>query len=445
MRLRKKLAVALVLCLTAVLLCGCLVRTTDQMYCLPRRSQEHEALQKAIDSVMTGLKFSAPTFGENQQTLQMADLDGDGREEAILFAKSGGETDPLRIFVFRRGEDGYEILAELRASGSAFEQAEYAQIDGEPGLELIVGRRLGEGVPHSLAVYTFRSGKAERLLSTSYARFLTMDMTASGSRELFVLTQDQETGKGRAELYAWGADGMERSTEAVMSVSAEQVRRIVTGDMCEGTPAVFVASVYDENSIITDVYAMLDGRLTNVSLSNESGTSVETIRNYYVYAGDMDGDGLIELPKLLPSEGGESDTGEAQGLIRWYNLTGSGGERDKLTTYHNYAGGWYMTLPEVWQDQISVLPGGDGTGSSSYVFGLWKDSGDMERLFTVYAFSGEDRESRAADDANFELGRKDDVIYCAALGTGAEAATLTAEDVTGLFHFIQIAWKTGET
>ena len=69
----------------------------------------------------------------------------------------------------------------------------------------------------------------------------------------------------------------------------------------------------------------------------------------------------------------------------------------------------------------------------------------MERLFTIYAFSGEDRESRAADGANFELGRKDDVIYCAALGTGAEAATLTAADVTGLFHFIQIAWKTGET
>lgn len=445
MRLRKKLAVALVLCLTAALLCGCLVRTTDQMYCLPRRSQEHEALQKAIDSVMTGLKFSAPTFGENQQTLQMADLDGDGREEAVLFAKSTGETDPLRIFVFRRGEDGYEVIAELQASGSAFEQAEYAQIDGEPGLELIVGRRLGEGVPHSLAVYTFRSGKAERLLSTGYARFLTMDLTSSGSRDLFVLTQDEETGKGMAELYSWAEDGMERSTEAVMSVPADRVRRIVTGDMCEGTPAVFVAGVYDENSIITDVYAMLDGRLTNVSLSNESGTSVETIRNYYVYAGDMDGDGLIELPKLLPSEGGESDTAEAQGLIRWYNLTRSGGERDKLTTYHNYAGGWYMTLPETWQDRISVLPSGDGAGASGYVFGLWKDSGDMERLFTVYAFSGEDRETRAGETANFELGRKDDVIYCAALGTGAEAATLTAEDVTGLFHFIQIAWKTGET
>ena len=445
MRLWKKLAVVMILCLTAVLLCGCLVRTTDQMYCLPRRSQEHEALQKAIDSVMTGLKFSAPTFGENQQTLQMADLDGDGREEAVLFAKSAGETDPLRIFVFRRTEEGYEVMAELRGSGSAFEQAEYAQIDGEPGLELIVGRQVGEGVPHSLAVYTFRTGKAERLLSTSYARFLTMDLTSSGSRDLFVLTQDEETGKGLAELYSWGTDGMERSTEAVMSVPAERVRRIVTGDMWKGTPAVFVASVYDENSIITDVYAMLDGRLTNVSLSNEFGTSVETIRNYYVYAGDMDGDGLIELPKLLPSEGEENGTAEAQGLIRWYNLSKSGGEWDKLTTYHNYAGGWYVVLPEAWQDRISVLPGGDGAGVSSYVFGLWKDTGDMERLFTVYAFSGEDREDRAAEPSNFELGRKDDVIYCAALGTGAEAATLTEEDVTGLFHFIQIAWKTGET
>ena len=441
----KKFTVALLLCLTASLLTGCLIRTTDQMYSLPRRSQEYEDLQKAVDSVMSGLKFSAPTFGENQQTLQMADLDGDGREEAILFAKSAGETDPLRIFVFHWAEAGYEVLAELRGSGSAFEQAEYAQIDGEPGLELIVGRQLGEGVPHSLAVYSFRSGKAERLLSTGYARFLTMDLTSSGSRELFVLSQDEETGKGLAELYFWGDDGMERSAEAMMSVSADKVRRIITGNMCAGTPAVFVASVYDENSIITDVYAMVDGRLTNVSLSSESGTSVETIRNYYVYAGDMDGDGLIELPQLLPQEGGEADTGEAKGLIRWYNLLRSGEERDKLTTYHNYAGGWYVVLPEAWRDQISVLPGGDGAGASSYVFGLWNSEGNMERLFTIYAFSGEDRETRAGESSNFELGRKDDVIYCAALGTGTEAGTLTQEDVTALFHFIQIAWKTGET
>ena len=445
MRLRKKLALILILCLAVTLLSGCLLRTTDQMYCLPRRSQEYEDLQKAVDSVMAGLKFSAPAFGENQQTLQMADLDGDGQEEAVLFAKSTEETDPLRIFVFRRTEAGYEVMAELRSAGTAFEQAEYAQIDGEPGMELIVGRRIGEGVPHSLTVYTFRSGKAERLLSTSYARFLTTDLNSSGCRELFLLTQDEETGKGLAELYYWGEDGMERSAEAVMSVSADKIRRIATGDMCTNTPAVFVASVYDENTIITDVYALLDGRLTNVSLSNESGTSVETIRNYYVYAGDMDGDGLVELPKLLPQEGGEADSAEAQGLIRWYNLLRSGGERDKLTTYHNYAGGWYVALPEAWQDRISVLPGGDGSGAASYVFGLWNEDGNMERLFTIYAFSGEDRETRAADPLNFELGRKNDVIYCAALGTGAEAATLTAEDVTALFHFIQIAWKTGET
>ena len=45
MRLRKKLAVALLLCLAASLLSGCLIRTTDQMFCLPRRSLEYEDLQ----------------------------------------------------------------------------------------------------------------------------------------------------------------------------------------------------------------------------------------------------------------------------------------------------------------------------------------------------------------------------------------------------------------
>lgn len=443
MRFWKKLAAV---CLTAsmlLVLSGCL-QPTSQFFSLPKRSDEYENLQKAIDGVMSDYDFRAPTMGENQQTLQMADLDGDGAEEALLFAKGSGEN-PLTIFVFDKQEDEYVLAATLSSAGASYEQVEYAQMDGQGGVELIVSRILSGEVPHALTVYTFGSDcQAKSLLSVSSSRYMTLDLTGNGLQELFVLSQDEETGKGSACLYSWGENGMERTTEVPMSTSADQIRRIILGNMSPNTPAVFVASVYQENSILTDVFAYLDGTLQNVSMTGELGISVETIRNYYVYADDIDGDGIIELPSLVPLRGAVGDSGEEKNLIRWFNLDRQGGEHDKLTTYHSYTEGWYVALKDQWVSDACVLMSETEAGKS-YVFGLWNEDGTMEKLFTIYVFTGEDREDRAADMGLFEVARKGETIFSASMGMGIRAGELTQQDVIDCFHFIQIAWKTGET
>ena len=60
---------------------------------------------------------------------------------------------------------------------------------------------------------------------------------------------------------------------------------------------MYVASSADGKTIITDIFAIKSGEFTNISFSNESGTSVRTLRNYYVYADDIDMDGVVERAK----------------------------------------------------------------------------------------------------------------------------------------------------
>ena len=74
--------------LLALLLSGCALLTVDEMYVLPKRSKEASHLQTAIEEAMVGLEYAAPISGENQQTVQMADLTGDGESEYILFARN---------------------------------------------------------------------------------------------------------------------------------------------------------------------------------------------------------------------------------------------------------------------------------------------------------------------------------------------------------------------
>lgn len=432
-----KKRVLFLLLAVSLLLTGCTMKTMDQLYSLPKRSEDYYELQTAIDKVMPGLSYCAPVQGEDRQTVQLADLTGDGTSEAILFAKGVGEK-PLKVLVFAKRDGIYTDIARMEFSGTAFSQVEYAQIDGQPGRELIIGRQMGNELLHTLSAYSFADGAMHTILTAGYTRFLTFDLDSDGCREIIVLRPGSEEGNGVAELYHTVNGVMERATEAVMSVPVENLKRIVTGGLWEDTKAVFVASAYDENTIITDVYALVDGRFTNISLSADSETSVKTIRNYYVYADDIDDDGLIELPALVQTR--DRDAQIPQDFIRWYNLTPQGQEEEKIFTFHNYTGRWFVRLSSSMIRQMRVSVGNDRGRTPGYVF-----SQNGETLFTVYAYTGEGRDEAAVQDGGFILSKTDEVTYGAVLGTGAQEAGITEATLTENFNFIREDWKTGET
>ena len=177
----KKKIIGMMLMLTALLFTGCGVRSVQEMYALPRRSQEYSQLQAAIDNAMSGMTYSAPLSGDNQQTVQMADLDGDGTDEYLIFA-SDNSAKPLKVLIFVQTGDGSCRLVEtIESNGAAFEQVEYVELDENPGCELVIGRQVSDQVLRSVSVYTYRNGAAEQQLLIGYSRFFTCDLDQNGS------------------------------------------------------------------------------------------------------------------------------------------------------------------------------------------------------------------------------------------------------------------------
>jgi hypothetical protein len=215
----------------------------------------------------------------------------------------------------------------------------------------------------------------------------------------------------------------------------------MNGKLHGGQNAVFVASTVDANTIITDVFALSEGNLTNVSLSSEAGTSVKTLRNYYVYADDIDQDGILELPCLITMRSAQERSAAGDHLIRWYAMTPDGGEVDKLYTYHHYQQGWYLELAPESAERICVTPAGAG----GYRFGLWKeDSSELTELWTIYMLTGEDRSAVAVEENRFVLLKTDSVVWACSMETRAMELGVTQEKMIGAFHLIQSDWYTGE-
>lgn len=438
----RKISWISLLFIVTLLLSGCAVRAVDEMYCLPKRTEAYKNFQSVMDSAMGKMEYCAPITGEHQQTVQMADLDGDYQQEYLVFARTSAER-PLRILIFDQQGDAFVHTDTIECSGTAFEQVEYVQMDHRAGVELVVGRQLSDQVLRSVSVYTFAEGAAEKLLSTNYSRFLTVDLDEDQLQELFILRPGQsDEAQGVATLYGIDNGSMERSLEVNLSVPAGNLKRIITGKLQGGKTAVFAAGTVEDTSLLTDVYAVLDGTLTNVSASNESGTSVGTMRNHYIYADDIDNDGIVELPSLIPmAVMYQQGPSELQEIIRWYAMAPDGSEQDKLYTYHNFVDGWYLILDSQWAQQMRVEQNG-----YHYSFYLWNEASDQaDKVLMIDMLTGEAREEKALQNGSFTLHRADSVVYTATLTPESVQYGITKDWVEQNFRMIYLDWKTGET
>ncbi len=427
-----------------LLLSGCNMRTIDELYSLPKRSEDYLNLKSVIDSAMQGLEYYAPVSGDNQQTVQTADLNGDEDPEYLVFAR-GIEDKKLRILIFTCMDDEYILAETIERSANAFENVQYVPFTDNEGYNLVFGCQVSDQVVRWLSVYEMRGkivDEVESLHTVGYSRFVCADLDNDGLTELLVLRSDElsDSTNGVAELFQMGANGVERFKEAMMSQPVDHIKRIMVSKLSGGSPAVYVASDVDGSAIITDVFAVVDKEFINVTLSNESGTTVETLRNYYVYADDIDSDGVLELPSLIPMQSTSAGSQEEQYLIRWYAMRPSGNVVDKMYTYHNYLGGWFLELNKKIVSNLMV----DQRGNS-YVFSIQKEDGTQAELITVYVFTGHQREEQGVADNRFVLHRTETTVYAAHLGVESAAYNISKDSLINSFHLIVQDWKNSAT
>ena len=100
-----------------------------------------------------------------------------------------------------------------------------------------------------------------------------------------------------------------------------------------------------------------------------------------------------------------------------------------------------MRLGETLANRVSVV-----SNSNAYEFYAWDDTGILrEKVVTIYALSGQNRESQAAEEGYITLHRTDTVVYVAKLEPASAQYGIDGNTVRDCFRLIQQDWKTGET
>ena len=69
-----------------LLLGGCVFPSGDELLAAPKPSSNYQSLQTELEKQLAqGVSYASPSEGENRSSIQLADLDNDGVEEAITF------------------------------------------------------------------------------------------------------------------------------------------------------------------------------------------------------------------------------------------------------------------------------------------------------------------------------------------------------------------------
>ena len=445
--LRQRHELLCILCLLPLLLLtGCMFQSSfDELYEVPRLPNEYTALREQIDKILSeGAEYAAPTSGTNIQSVQLVDLDGDGVEEALAFFRNNNEEKPLKIYIFRAVEDAYEQVALVEGNGTSIHSISYVDMDNDGIQELIVGWRFNTE-DKALGVYSLQGFEPRVLLEGLYTQYEALDFDADGLQELVLLHRDTE-GELIAEYYDWRDQLLQSHSSARLSMTIAELDRMDVGYLRGDEVALFVTGVAEDTKAITDILTYYQDAIINIVRNDITGVSSEIFRYINLQPQDIDGDGVTEVPMpvQLPSSSGVGDGPYWQVIWRNYNVKGQG--EVAVTTYHNNDEGWYLLLPEEWDDLIAVRQsyGPDERGVIFSVIG--PEEGSFQDFLGIYTITGSSREIKATRNNRFVLKRQMDTIYAAAFldGNSTWQYAIDQEALNQRFRLIVAEWVPSE-
>lgn len=439
-------------CLLLVLLLGlsgCAGLSTEELYQLPEASKDYYDLQAAINSLLEeGLSYQAPASGARREPVQLTDLNGDGIDEAVAFFRSAaGE---VTVYVLAKEDGVYTPTATIDGAGPAVASVEYADVDGQEGLEILLTYQVSESVPQALQVYRYDAEGAVNILTAGCSQYFLADLDGDERSEIVCLTGSGADSPAAISYYD-GRDGaLTHGEELRLSFPYDNLRRAKKGTLSDEAGAMLISGVTGEGVLVTDIFVDADGVLQQVIPRKDVLHSASVDGAAYAYPADMDGDGIMEVAvaEALPHAAADSTLLFA---LRWYAVDSSGKSKAKLVTYQNFDENWYFEFPEFWDGAVLVREEDISTtvravhfyrildqAGDQLIFDLM-DEDQVERVLTIYTLRGGNRQRYAEEHGLSVLYSDSEIVYAAELNGKAQPweGTITLAQVSERFRMLR--------
>ncbi|MBR1739635.1 MAG: hypothetical protein IJ737_05010 [Ruminococcus sp.] len=344
--------------------CSAMSFSVDSLLGAPKLSEEQEAIHKALTSAVgSSVTLKYPKNGANRSAFVIANVDSEQGEEALVFYEyntGSGTDDGIRLNLLDKNEDGdWYSVKELAGSGTEVDRVIISRMGEKNEIFILVGYQSITSSDCTLEIYSYREGELRRVGSDTYSVLETLDINSDGYNELITIDRavNQETGAITAKASMLGL----RDGEIVKEDSIEMLSGVtgysstVTGLLNPEHGAIFLDGVNADGALQTEIVYYRYSSLQDPMQQSPEKLLPLCTRPAGYYSGDVDGDGIVEIPSVRPMTGYENAVAdEIVYMTSWnvyedfFNLT------EKYRGYYSRSDGWFMAFPKRWTELVTV-------------------------------------------------------------------------------------------
>ncbi|MDL2294822.1 hypothetical protein LJC60_09395 [Ruminococcaceae bacterium OttesenSCG-928-D13] len=373
------LAVFLLLGLT-----GCSVfsvQNVNDLLRAPALSPGQDEIRKALNSYLGGLEpqYKFPKGGDWLSPMLQADLNGDGKDEAMLLYSVADDVNAasergtnVNVAVLERADGTWTVTGDIVGRNTEVASIEVADLLDDGTRQLLVGYASAKLTSRVLSVYTYTGAGLTEAFSFEYSRYEIGDFSGQGASELVVVSSTTTPGDlqlyyihakggelvgGAAEAVSLGANSVS-CVNIAPSASAAGEHLMVVDVMVTGEQLASQLLIFSE-----DHFYPWEGFDTTVSNTIISQTSRE---NSLLISRDIDGDGIVEIPlrgsdvNIITTLRGDKN----MEYVDWWDFTAvESTPVIKQFGVADYDRAAYIRLPEAWRESIQVV---DGAGAGEW-------------------------------------------------------------------------------
>lgn len=450
------------LVLIILLLGGCELSAmeVDNFMRPPAATGNSAAIQQALTAEL-GTQFSLryPRSGEHRSAVVMSDIDGDEREEAIVFYRLSTDNFGARMIVLDSDEEGeWHTAGIAEAVGGEIDRILLGDINGNGSNELITGWSTRSG-SKLVKAYTLISGELhtveiaanELYPLNEYSEMALGDFDDDARDELIVVYRSFSDGSAKACLMqsSYNLSGLPMlspiSTVSLDS-SVYNYTNAQSGYFSYSDFGMVLDGLRSDGKYVSQVvyWSKEEKELRVPTNDAESSEAVAFIRSTAAVSQDIDGDGIIEMPcdELLPGYTVESE--KPLYLTSWYKLDDTEARLVYKAVMRNDQG-YFLTFASDWEGSITAQP--DPNAAIMYFYNFDEERPFSEELFRIKMFTLDEwknrtKDSNESEDAENEplleykmLAQTDYYIY-AVLVSDPENSEISAASLTSQFHVI---------
>ena len=361
MKIKKYIRV-LILGLVTLALSSCAYLPVDKLMKPPKLTNEQSELYNALERSVgiTSLKLKYPKSGDNRSAFVYNDLDGDGKDEAIAFYQTENSS-TVRINILEQEGDGWFSRDDVAGQGTDVDFIDFIDF-GFGRKNMVVGWENRLELLSHVSVFDYEDREIREIFSEDYTNKVIDDLDGDGNKELLLLIYGRSYANADAMLIGRYQDKVDIVSQFHLIDTISEINKVTLGKTLSGEYGVFIDETIERRFYTTEAIGVRGDRLVSLMdekykdfRPNEDGERLGIFREERSVCRDMDGDGVIEIPKLslLKPAGSHGAKGEKLYQTDFYDVL------DEELEYHssyfmNYDLGYAIKIPERWQGRVTT-------------------------------------------------------------------------------------------